>query len=859
MDIIVEKVSVFRKTVLKSKLLVIIYCAFLILFSAGLNILVGNARAIKNICFNESHIYNATDFSFIGFEKKAAKYILKEENAYFEIGEINSLSTELILHLKQSDPKVPTQNIRIYYTNPKHPDFSERTVINSVVSKSGNTEIKLPPNTFLKSLRIYVGNKIGQGILLEKIEVSQKLIFPLEYFIIIFFFVFLAGFSLLINPSVLFSFFHRYRYAFLTAIFVLMVSCNIHGSSIGVWANMVEPIPSRNCVLYGRVQPIRSDEWLAQTPMHLSQEVSANPFSKVNTNIQSDGMNMVVSTFSPTIDPLIIFKPSLWGYILLGNAKGLSWFWIGRLLLLFCTAYEFLRILSKDRRLISFLGAVFITLSPTLQWWYSTSLVDAVYSTFGFLTMWYYYFNTKKVSVRIVTAVAGAIFAGAFAMCMYPAFLIPLVYFWIACIIFFVVKDFENIKKMRLTQWIPLIISMLCFFALTGYFFLSNYNELKILSSTVYPGQSSSNGGGVQSVFLTSYLFQPVLAQIGMPIYMNYCEYSNYYLPVFLPYLMIPFTWKKLVKQNKLLIILLFALLTLEMTWILVGIPKPLSLILFFNRSHPLRMLTITGLISTLLVLIIIASMDLEKANEVRLVSLRTIFAIIVSATVILLSLKVQTGFFGELLTSFGMLKTFVVCAVAMGVLFFIFCFDKKTVNTALAFCVIIALLGGATVNPIAKGTDSIYDKPIAKEIQRIKEEEPDAIWVGSSSLMEGNYLIMQGVHSLNSVHYYPDIELWQKLDNNKQNEDLYNRYAHVCIFIGETEKDEVKFETPNPDVLKVTISPKKLYELGVRYILSGSALNLNNERVDGVTLETCYTSQISDARIYRIKKQMES
>ena len=49
---------------------------------------------------------------------------------------------------------------------------------------------------------------------------------------------------------------------------------------------------------------------------------------------------------------------------------------------------------------------------------------------------------------------------------------------------------------------------------------------------------------------------------------------------------------------------------------------------------------------------------------------------------------------------------------------------------------IIIALISGATVNPIVSGTKVFNESEIYSEIQKIDQSDEEALWIGNSKLL---------------------------------------------------------------------------------------------------------------------------
>ena len=87
----------------------------------------------------------------------------------------------------------------------------------------------------------------------------------------------------------------------------------------------------------------------------------------------------------------------------------------------------------------------------------------------------------------------------------------------------------------------------------------------------------------------------------------------------------------------------------------------------------------------------------------------------------------------------------------------------------------IVAIVAGATVNPICIGTSPLYETKISQAIQEIKMEDPDALWAGNTNITS-QYLIANGVDCLNGVHTYPSFGWLKKIDPEGKYDYIYNR-----------------------------------------------------------------------------------
>lgn len=141
---------------------------------------------------------------------------------------------------------------------------------------------------------------------------------------------------------------------------------------------------------------------------------------------------------------------------------------------------------------------------------------------------------------------------------------------------------------------------------------------------------------------------------------------------------------------------------------------------------------------------------------------------------------------------------------------YFFIMFNKKTF---CAIMVTVAIMAGATVNPVVHGIDVLHKTELAGEIQKVVKEDPDAKWIALNNVY-AEYLIANGANTLNGVNRYPNYKWIDVVDPDKKYEEVWNRYAHIIINLGY----EVKFNLDAKDVYDVTLTYEKLKELNIEY-----------------------------------------
>jgi hypothetical protein len=171
----------------------------------------------------------------------------------------------------------------------------------------------------------------------------------------------------------------------------------------------------------------------------------------------------------------------------------------------------------------------------------------------------------------------------------------------------------------------------------------------------------------------------------------------------------------------------------------------------------------------------------------------------------------------------------------------------SKKGKTMFLICVIfISFTAGSLVNPVDYGTDVVLENDFIHEVDSIVHQDPNAKWLVHD--MAINYLTVVGAKTVNSVNVYPNLDEWHIIDNNGENEDIYNRYAHILVdFQNETN---TTFTLKSPDLLLVNFTVNDLEKLNISYIATTKDLEtLSNENV---TFEKIYEQDAH--KIYHLK-----
>jgi hypothetical protein len=562
---------------------------------------------------------------------------------------------------------------------------------------------------------------------------------------------------------------YRFRYAILAVLFICLISLKLNFSSIAMWNNYVHSDKTniyQEDIIFGKARAIRSDEWLVQTPAYLSQGlVQGNPYPLLNKNLSTDGTNMIIEYYSPVKDILTLGKPFNWGFLFLSPEYGFSWYWLTKIFLLFLFSFETCMILTKKNRIVSLFGALIILFSSAAQWWLSTVVVDLIVLSQMIIVNLNWYLNSKKWYYKIIFCLGILIGATGFIFELYPPIQVPLGIMTLI-FMFYIFKNDENFKKLKIFDYI-MILSVSLFLAFFAYhFYLTSYDQIKLMQNTVYPGKRVSLGGGEQVQRLLYYLFSWMIPFKDITGFSNNSEASSFFtLFPFVPGIFL-FVQNKIYKEYKLIKYLLY-FSVFELIWMFISFPQwfaKISLLSFVTNE---RLEIVFGLTC---IYLLVAYISISG----KIVLKSSVSKILIMINLFLMIFVFKSNIYEYLGRYYTLLTLVYINMIIILIL-------KKKGKLAVVLIALFVIISGISVNPLAKGLGPIYNNKVSEEIIKINAVTKGT-WVGANDMTLGNYLIANGVKSYNCVNYYPDFSKWNKIDPSGKYSDIYNRYAHIQV-----------------------------------------------------------------------------
>lgn len=601
----------------------------------------------------------------------------------------------------------------------------------------------------------------------------------------------------------------KWRYLIALIVFVLCVLFKLHGSSINEYNKLFSDYDkySSESLILGNSRPIRSDDWLVQTPYYMSQYY--NDYNKDNTLVTLSGQDMLVAQNAPVKDITMIAKPFTWGYIMFGNEYGLSWYWASKMILLVLLSFEACMIITKKNKKVALLGAMMIAFSPAVQWWFVPHATDVFFWGLALFATAYHFFTSEK-KWRWIFMILLSCSVITFVMVLYPPLQVPIGLVMLALFVACLVRDKKDITFKKKDIW-QIIVMALFVLIVLGLVVWNSKDAIMALYNTVYPGKRVSLGGGqgIGGLFtdLTSFLLP--FKQIT---YSNNSEVSTFvqFAPIFL--MLYPLIWKKMKKDKNMIVgnVLLICIIVM-FVFMSIGFPELLAKLTLFSYVDSARMKLAYGLVAVLFTI-----WGLDMIWKKQIFSKKQIFGAIAVFGFL------YVCFIGDKELSYVGWKYYGILIIGLMILAFLMLRHyQKIFLVAMAGLMLIV---GATVNPIARGISALNGHPLEQKINEIADKDKDAYWLSVNSILMQQLAIANGAKMLNAVNFYPDMEKWKILDPTGEYSDIYNRYAHILVFL---TNDNTEFLTGSaPDNFVLKLSCKDALKWPTKYILSVGKLS---------------------------------
>ena len=612
------------------------------------------------------------------------------------------------------------------------------------------------------------------------------------------------------NIKKMYDFIYKKRYIIGLIVLVFLVFGKYNGSSIEIWNDYIQPKYKVNSnVILGVPRAIRSDEWLVSTPVTLSQATKKVNFGTYNKILGNTKNLVTLYPNLPSKDISILSTPNNIGYLFLDEERAFTFSWYFPYFVLFFATFELMMIITKNKKLYSLLGSILITLSPVVQWWQSPNIV--AYGALA-VVLFYYFLNSKDWKNKLLLSIIFGYSGYLYIMCMYPAWQVPYAYVFLILFIWIIVSNKEKIQKKDFLYLIPtLLIIVVPIYII----FAQNHNVIEIMNSTVYPGKRMSTGGGEWRILFTYVLdiFYPYKKGLSNP-----CEFSQYLslfpIPIFYSiYVMIK-------NRKKDLFLILSNIILIFLTlWVMFPLPKIISRLTLIYMSTETRAQVAIGYLCIIEMIYLISNYENEK-KEKKVLNIKNIIIFFISFISVFITIKISNSVIELYFPGYVNLAKSIICLILYSNIVFLFLYNHKKTNYLLSIMlIIITIFSGLLVSPINKGLSILYKKPVAKEIQKIVKSDKNAVFAASDSgIVLSNYLVVNGVKTINSTNFIPNLDLYYKLDPYLKYDDVYNRYHHLSVNL---TKKTTNFVLNQADAITLNLNYKDVCKAHINYIVT--------------------------------------
>ena len=652
----------------------------------------------------------------------------------------------------------------------------------------------------------------------------------LRIFLFFIFYLF-VGFHFLFPIKKMYSWIFEHRYILSLALFLFLVLGQFHGSSIAMFDQVIQPGQGSSYVqpVLGKACAIRSDEWLVATPDRLATQFGNTHYGRYNyilrgtktSNLAAGNMYLNYSSLG---------TPLFLGYFLFGEAYGLSIKWWGTIFLCLLVSVEMCMIITKKRKLLSTVGGFLITFSSYFMWW---SLVDWVLAAQAAIVCGYYFLYARNRWSKILLALGVALSISNYCVELYPAWQVPAGFLFLGILIWILWENRIQLKQLKIFDWVVVACALIFAGSIVYAYMKADTDYIQIITNTVYPGHRQDYGGNYNLNKLFYGFISPLLP------FLNFENPSE--AGIFVTFFPIPMILSiVLLIRSRFKDLLSFILLIFSgilISYICIGWPAFLCKITLMDYTMSGRAIDILAFAQLYLLLACLSRFEGVK-------KFHPITAIVLACGTTAYSVYIC-------LHSFTEVKIATWYIIAAAIIMFMMCYiimieTSYRWNTAVSSALIIIMfISGATVNPLQKGLDAIYSKPLAKEVASIVKTNPNAKWAAvSCGLIPQQFLVACGAPTINSVNFIPNLELWERLDPSKKYSNIYNRYCHVAIVLTE---DKTSFKLVSTDYIQVNLSYSDIKKAGITYLYSLGKI----ESKDGLKIKRIYDTDGCD--IYQL------
>ena len=603
------------------------------------------------------------------------------------------------------------------------------------------------------------------------------------------------------------------------AALVLLVGSGTSGSSLALLLTPPAVTQQDLQPWAGEARVVRSDEWQVYTPVALAQAAHGPAFPVINRNLGPDGQNMLVMgmTAVPVAHPTALAKPATWGFFVLDGRHALAWAWWLPIWGAFGAAWLALQRMSGLAwRPAAALALALVAAPYSVAFSYWPAYLSM------FLLLGLYAFDRWLRSAHWAPAAGwGALLgwsAAGFALVLYPAWQISLATLAVPLGLAWAWRE------RRVWRWQPglaagAVAALGVAGALLGSWWIDAREAVAAMQATVYPGQRASEAGGdVDRWFLLKGWLNPLTAHLDTPtmIRVDAASYQFLWLAT-----LAAVGWRcARARRVDPLAAVLLAFAAFALTFQFIGLPSGLTRLIGWNVVTVYRLDLALGLAQCLLIGWLLA--PVRTSSDAAAMPRAAALAVAVLALVQALwefrrmPLNIADGLPGGFV---------LLCALAAATAAFLLLRQRRAPFLALYLGWTLAT--ALTFHPLVQAPHGLNLAP-ALSAAGLADGAPDASGRrGAAVLGERNWamtLPAAGVPVVNSLLYYPQPSLWQRLDPQGVQRHVYNRYQRLMFELrAQPSERSFHIESPRLDEVRVNLDPTRFdfRLLGARWVIT--------------------------------------
>jgi hypothetical protein len=520
----------------------------------------------------------------------------------------------------------------------------------------------------------------------------------------------------------------------------------------------------------GKPRPIRSDEWAVVTP--LTQATVNNHFERMNkTSLY--GEDLRINYGLPIFDWGLIFKPTMWGYLVTDPAHAYSFHWFA-VLALFIIGYALLFVkLGFDEKQSILLSVMLYFTGFTQFWWNEKGPIFAFFP-------WVVWVLLLRLPVMVRLPLLYWLGASWLITNFYPPVFLSLTFVGVL-IILAVGREWLNSKKFML------LLAATASAAVTVAMYLKDY--LLQTSTTLYPGGRNVGGGSVpwQEWWSQIFPFATFDWRYESVIGQNICEVGvvgSAFVLMTLCFLDYSNVLKILRERNETRrqLLIFGGGLILMTAWMILPLPAWTGIPFLWNNVQPERMEYAAGM----LLLLFIAILGRHAGIVVTSKRMVVYLVLVLVGWLVLKQISLNTNVEALLFRSNDLLVIPIILLALV--------LNRRSklsqYNVLLAASAICGALALFWFNPIQSSKNFFirHDTSFMRAIEaEVRQPQGGPKYLAFSG-MAGATLNGLGYASVSHVTAVPALNFWRnKYPSMKENDflQIFNRYSHISLIFG--------------------------------------------------------------------------